>query len=78
MPSQFKQKLLKNSKIITANLHSKDDLARTEAAEACTSLAKHISDSDAMKSLLKYTFDIFHGSDGKITVVEHKMGILQV
>lgn len=64
--------------IIIANLHSKDDLARDESADACKRLAQQITDSGAIEALLKKIFDVFHGSDGKLTVVTHKISVLQV
>lgn len=71
-------KTLKAIKFFLANLHSKEDLAREEAADACKRLAQQISDSGAVEALLRKTFDVFHGSDGKLTVVTHKISVLQV
>lgn len=65
-------------KLISANLHSKDDNARNEAADACKSLAGKIKDFKALEDILKKTFGVFHGSDGKLTVVDHKISVLQV
>lgn len=59
-------------------MHSKDDLAREESADACKRLAEQITDSGAIELLLKKIFDVFHGSDGKLTVVTHKISVLQV
>lgn len=53
-------------------------MAREEAADACKRLAQQISDSGAIEALLKKTFDVFHGSDGKLTVVTHKISVLLV
>lgn len=64
--------------VCLANLHSKEDLAREEAADACKRLAQQITDSGAIEALLKKVFDVFHGSDGKLTVVTHKISVLQV
>lgn len=63
---------------ISANLHSKDDNARNEAADACKRLASKIKDLKALENILKKTFAVFHGSDGKLTVVDHKISVLQV
>ncbi|KAJ8966633.1 hypothetical protein NQ314_003400 [Rhamnusium bicolor] len=60
-----------------ANLHSKDDNARNIAVNACKRLASKIKDYKALEELLKKTFAVFHGSDGKLTVVDHKMSVLQ-
>ncbi|CAH1119168.1 unnamed protein product [Phaedon cochleariae] len=62
---------------LIANLHSKDDKAREEAAESCRRLAEKISNQKALEELLKKTFAVFHGSDGKLTVIDHKISVLQ-
>lgn len=64
-------------KSLIANLHSKDDTARRESADACQRLAKQICDLAAVEALLKQTFAVFNGSDGKLTVLEHKMSVLE-
>jgi len=61
-----------------ANLHSKEDLAREESVSACRSLALQCSDAGALEALLQHFFDVFHGSEGKLTVATHKMSVLQV
>ncbi|XP_057670075.1 eIF-2-alpha kinase activator GCN1 [Diorhabda carinulata] len=62
---------------LIANLHSKDDNARVEAVDACKRLAEKIKNPKAIEDLLKKTFSVFHGSDGKLTVVDHKISVLQ-
>jgi hypothetical protein len=64
--------------ILSANLHSKEDLAREESVCACRSLALQCSDASALEALLQHLFDVFHGSEGKLTVATHKMSVLQV
>lgn len=64
--------------LILANLHSKDDLSRDEAAESLCLLTKKCSDPKALKDLLHHLFGVFHGSEGKLTVSTHKMSVLQV
>lgn len=64
--------------LFAVNLHSKDDLARNESADACKRLAQQCSDSSAIEQLLRQVFDVFNGSDGKLNVVEHKISVLQV
>ncbi|KAJ8939614.1 hypothetical protein NQ318_012337 [Aromia moschata] len=64
-------------KSLVVQLHSKDDNARREAADTCKRLANKINDPKALEELLKKTFDVFHGSDGKLTVIDHKMSVLQ-
>ncbi|CAG9834134.1 unnamed protein product [Diabrotica balteata] len=61
---------------LIANLHSKDDKARSEAADACKRLAEKVKDQKSVEELLKKTFAVFHGSDGKLTVVDHKISVL--
>lgn len=61
-----------------ANLHSKEDLTRDEAAEACRQLAKQCTDPSALQNLLNHLFAVFQGSEGKLTVSTHKISLLQV
>lgn len=65
------------SKGLFANLHSKEDCVRDEAADACRRLALQCSDPTALEKLLSSLFAIFHGSEGKLTVVTHKISVLQ-
>ncbi|XP_016837247.1 eIF-2-alpha kinase activator GCN1 [Nasonia vitripennis] len=65
------------SKGLFANLHSKADLVRDEAADACKRLSLQCSDSSAVEGLLKAIFAVFHGSEGKLTVATHKISVLQ-
>ncbi|KAK5645448.1 hypothetical protein RI129_006748 [Pyrocoelia pectoralis] len=62
---------------LITNLHSKDDVTRKESADACKLLAQQCSDSTAIESLAKQIFAVFHGSDGKLTVLEHKISVLE-
>ncbi|KAE8739724.1 hypothetical protein FOCC_FOCC014768 [Frankliniella occidentalis] len=64
-------------KSLAANLHSKEDLARLESADACKRLAQQCSDGSAIEQLLNQIFAVFHGSEGKITVAEQKISVLQ-
>lgn len=59
-------------------MHSKEDLAREESVSACRSLALQCSDAGALEALLQHFFDVFHGSEGKLTVATHKMSVLRV
>lgn len=63
---------------LAANLVSKDDLARDESAAACRSLAVQCSDAGELEAVLQHLFDVFHGSEGKLTVATHKISVLQV
>lgn len=60
------------------NLYSKDDKAREEAADGCKKLANKINNPNAIESLLKYLFGVLNGSEGKLTVIDHKISVLQV
>lgn len=64
-------------KSLAANLHSKEDLARVESADACRRLAQQCSDAAAIEHLLNQIFAVFHGSEGKLTVAEQKISVLQ-
>lgn len=64
--------------LFLANLYSKDGNARNEAADACKRLASKISDHKALEEILKKCFAVFHGSEGKLSVVDHKISVLQV
>lgn len=72
--SQYSQEI---SKGLFANLHSKEDLVRDEAVEACRKLALQCSDTTALEMLLSSVFAVFHGSEGKLTVATHKISVLQ-
>ncbi|KAG5899951.1 hypothetical protein JTB14_002498 [Gonioctena quinquepunctata] len=62
---------------LIVNLHMKNDEARQEAADACKRLAGKVKCSKTVEELLKKTFAVFHGSDGKLTAVDHKISVLQ-
>lgn len=65
-------------KTLIQNLYSKNDNARSEAAESLKQVAIKCSDVSAIEGLLKQVFAVFNGSDGKITVVEYRINVLQV
>lgn len=65
-------------KVLVQNLYSKDELARTEAVESLKELAQKCSDAKAIEALAKHAFGVFNGADGKITVAEYRINILQV
>uniref|UniRef100_A0A069DYI0 Putative translational activator gcn1 n=1 Tax=Panstrongylus megistus TaxID=65343 RepID=A0A069DYI0_9HEMI len=64
-------------KTIAASLCSNDDDCRAQAADAIKSLSIQCSDPDAVGALADYLFQLFNGSQGKITVSSHKITILQ-
>lgn len=65
-------------KTLIQNLYSKDDTARVEAVESLKQVAIKCSDPKSIEALVKQTFAVFNGSDGKITVAEYRINILQV
>lgn len=65
-------------KTLIQNLYSKDDTARMEAVESLKCLANKCNDAVAIEALIKQTFAVLNGSDGKITVAEYRINLLQV
>lgn len=65
-------------KTLIQNLYSKDDCARSEAVESLKQVALKCSDVKAIEALIKQVFAVLNGSDGKITVAEYRINILQV
>lgn len=65
-------------KTLITNLYSKDDSARTEAVESLKEIAIKCSDTKAIEALVKQVFAVLNGCDGKITVAEFRINILQV
>ena len=51
---------------------------REDAIQVCCQLAKQCSDSATVEGFIKLLFDIYFGSDGKLTVAAHKISVLQV
>lgn len=65
-------------KTLITNLYSKDDTARNEAVESLKEIAIKCSDPKAIEALVKQIFAVLNGCDGKITVAEYRINILQV
>lgn len=65
------------AKPIASCLHSKEDVAREEAAFATEALAKQCSEATAVRGLLNLYFGILQGSEGKLTVASHKISMLE-
>lgn len=65
-------------KTLITNLYSKDDSARLEAVESFKEIAMKCSDPKAIEALVKHVFAVLNGCDGKITVAEYRINILQV
>ncbi|XP_063983766.1 stalled ribosome sensor GCN1 [Diachasmimorpha longicaudata] len=65
------------SKYLFANLHSKEDSVRSESVRASKELSLKCSDAKTLESLLSSLFAIFHGSEGKLTLADHKISVLE-
>lgn len=65
-------------KTLITHLYSKDDSARNEAVESLREIAIKCTDTKAIESLVKQVFAVLNGCDGKITVAEFRINILQV
>lgn len=66
------------AKVLAQHLHSKDDTSRDESLESLRQLALKCSDAKAVHTIITNLFSVFNGSDGKITVADHRINILQV
>ncbi|GFU29456.1 eIF-2-alpha kinase activator GCN1 [Nephila pilipes] len=71
--SQYALDLGKN---IGAHLHSKEDQCREHAIIASKCVAQQCSSSQAIKDLLEHYFGILNGSEGKLTVVTQRLGVI--
>jgi hypothetical protein len=65
-------------KVLIQNLYSKNDASRTEAVNSLKEIAKKCSDAKVIEALLTQIFLVLGGSDGKITVAEYRINLLQV
>lgn len=72
--SQYVEEL---SKLLASPLHAKEDQVRDDTVEVCRQLSKQCSDASAVEILVKLVFDVFFGSDGKLTVNTQKVSVLQ-
>lgn len=64
-------------KTLIQNLYTKDDVARSEAVESLKQLSLKCSDPKSIGELIEKLFAVLNGSDGKITVAEYRINILQ-
>ncbi|KAF2363096.1 HEAT repeat [Trinorchestia longiramus] len=71
------QYLAELAKLLQAPLHHKEDTVRSDAVVVCGALAGQCSDADAVKLFVNALFDVYFGSDGKLTVTTHKVSVLQ-
>lgn len=65
-------------KVLIQNLYSKNDASRLEAVNSLKEIAKKCSDAKVIETLLTQIFLVLSGSDGKITVAEYRINLLQV
>lgn len=65
-------------KTLIQNLYSKNDAARVEAVESLKCVGNKCSDVSAIQALINQAFAVLNGSDGKITVAEYRINVLQV
>lgn len=69
---------LQLGKIFIQNLCSKDEVTRSESVEGLKQLSSKCSDCEIILNLLKKIFDVLNGSEGKITVAEYRISLIQV
>ncbi|XP_050428073.1 eIF-2-alpha kinase activator GCN1 isoform X2 [Adelges cooleyi] len=65
------------TKGFSANLYSQNERARLESSELCKELALKCSDASAISSIVKLLFNIYNGSEGKLSTSEQKINVLQ-
>ncbi|CAG2110637.1 unnamed protein product, partial [Medioppia subpectinata] len=63
-------------KLLASQLHSKDDMLRSEAIDATKHLAQQCSNSSAIEGLLKHYFAVLNGSEGKLTIAVQRLGVV--
>lgn len=74
----FSPYALQLGKVLIQNLYSKDEVARSESVESLKQLSMKCSTVNVIQELLKGIFSILHGSEGKITVAEYRVNLIQV
>ncbi|XP_022916125.2 stalled ribosome sensor GCN1 [Onthophagus taurus] len=63
-------------KSLSVNLHSTDDLTRDDAVFACKMMAEKIKSVSVLDKIVTHICGVFNGSDGKLTVITHKISVL--
>lgn len=74
----FSPYALKIAKVLFQNLYSKDETARTDSVASIKELSMKINDADIIAQMLEILFGIFNGTEGKISVAEHRINIITV
>lgn len=59
------------------NLYTKDDVARSDAGSSLAQLARRCGRPAVIEGLLRQIFAVLNGADGKITVTEYRVSVLQ-
>ncbi|KAL4223498.1 eIF-2-alpha kinase activator GCN1 [Mactra antiquata] len=72
--SQYALEIIKP---IGVQLTSKDIQARSEACNAVTNLASQCSDHEIVAKIVKHLFGVLNGSEGKLSMTEQKISVLQ-
>lgn len=72
--SDFAEEL---GKPLIQNLYTKDDVARADAVGSLGQLARRCSRPAVIEKLLRQIFAVLNGADGKITVTEYRVCVLQ-
>lgn len=60
------------------NLHSNNDQLRKDAANSLEALALGIMQVNAIENLIKNIFSVYDGPQGKLTLIDHKISVLEV
>ena len=76
LPIDLSQYVSELAKPFGTQLHAKDDDTRESAKQCVASLASKCSDSDSILTLLKSIFDVLNGSEGKLSLADHKISLL--
>uniref|UniRef100_W8CCK9 Translational activator GCN1 n=1 Tax=Ceratitis capitata TaxID=7213 RepID=W8CCK9_CERCA len=64
-------------KVILQNLYCKDDVTRKESLETLKELSQKCTTIESVEYLLRGIFDILNGVNGKVTVTEYRINLIQ-
>ncbi|XP_037814626.1 eIF-2-alpha kinase activator GCN1 [Lucilia sericata] len=73
----FSPYALNLGKMLIQHLYSKDELSRYYSVESLKQLSMKTSDLPVIAELLKEIFSILNGAEGKITVAEYRISLIQ-